>query len=282
MQLPKNRAFTLIELLVVISIIALLMGILLPYLGTARERARRTACMANLHSISQAVFIYAQNNDNRLIPGDSGVPWDVWGMKTEGEEFDNTHQKINLGHLISSDVLPKPENRKHIFFCPSHRTVDGSQPYEDFTQKWGSRNTQASISYMFNNALDGFGNYIQLCDEAVLAHKDKINYLLGDGSVHLFTDLRLSLNGGRPLLLNEISATAGVIFPSYLIHKWLEKGKIDIDEAKEYLHNPADWMEYNSTLSVSKQLLVSDISKKSLVSDVIGAPLERPASTGSG
>ena len=38
----------------------------------------------------------------------------------------------------------------------------------------------APISYMFNNALDGFGNYVHLGDQPVLAHEDKINHLLGD------------------------------------------------------------------------------------------------------
>jgi prepilin-type N-terminal cleavage/methylation domain-containing protein len=49
--------FTLIELLVVISIIALLMGILMPVLGRAREAARCTICMGNVRRISMAGYI---------------------------------------------------------------------------------------------------------------------------------------------------------------------------------------------------------------------------------
>jgi len=63
-----KRGFTLIELLVVISIIALLMGILLPVMGKARLQANIVAVNAELREIAMALEAYSFDNDDKYPP----------------------------------------------------------------------------------------------------------------------------------------------------------------------------------------------------------------------
>ncbi|MEO1059542.1 MAG: prepilin-type N-terminal cleavage/methylation domain-containing protein [Actinomycetota bacterium] len=65
---PRHQTpgFTLIELLVVISIIALLIGLLLPALAAARETAQLVTCTSNIRQCATGAFVYATDNDGAL------------------------------------------------------------------------------------------------------------------------------------------------------------------------------------------------------------------------
>jgi prepilin-type N-terminal cleavage/methylation domain-containing protein len=58
----RNDAFSLVELLVVISIIAILVGLLLPALSVLRVRANKVTCQANLHQLGLAFELYTQDS----------------------------------------------------------------------------------------------------------------------------------------------------------------------------------------------------------------------------
>ncbi len=60
--MKRPRGFTLIELLVVVSIIALLISLLLPALGKARDASRAVNCAANQRTSLMGLILYAQDN----------------------------------------------------------------------------------------------------------------------------------------------------------------------------------------------------------------------------
>ena len=79
-------AFTLIELLVVIAIIAVLAALLFPSFMQAREAARKTVCLSNLHQIGMAADMYTQDYDGVYFPYYSGVH-DTLGVITFGAPY---------------------------------------------------------------------------------------------------------------------------------------------------------------------------------------------------
>lgn len=71
----RHHAFTLIELLVVISIIALLIGILLPALGAARDSARNVQCLSQIRQMGQAANAFAVDHKGYVQTCSSDLLW---------------------------------------------------------------------------------------------------------------------------------------------------------------------------------------------------------------
>ncbi len=90
-EMIKNKrtlAFTLIELLVVISIIALLVSILMPALGKAREQAKKAVCLSNMHQWSIIVAQYTAESNGKLVPlfSDPGDKYWLYTLKDYYED----------------------------------------------------------------------------------------------------------------------------------------------------------------------------------------------------
>lgn len=77
-RMQRSKAFTLIELLVVVSIIALLVSILMPALGRAREQAKAVVCQSHLKEWGTILLLYATDYNDRFFPGPGVSPDRRW------------------------------------------------------------------------------------------------------------------------------------------------------------------------------------------------------------
>jgi prepilin-type N-terminal cleavage/methylation domain-containing protein/prepilin-type processing-associated H-X9-DG protein len=131
--IQQRAGFTLIELLVVISIIALLISILLPALGAAREAAQNVACLSNLRQWGQGISMYVEDWD-LTYP----TYYDWWADAADLAHPTSTNARLWISKMYQHRYL----NDSGVYMCPA--TKD-HRP--DYITGQGQVRTSTSISY---------------------------------------------------------------------------------------------------------------------------------------
>ncbi len=115
-----EKGFTLIELLVVIAVIAILMSILMPALSRAREQGKRGICLSNLKNLTLAWIMYADDNDDKIVNGDSGE----YGITSNGPYWVNKDWESGMTEytkkqaIMNGALYPYTKTIK-IYKCPT-------------------------------------------------------------------------------------------------------------------------------------------------------------------
>ena len=146
MKKHRVRAFTVIELLVVVSIIALLVGILLPAIGKARDQARMTISQANLRNIGTAMASYAAEwSDRQLTFVDDNIQ--TYGNHSVGDSF-STYWTDHGG---GSGTADESAGRQHPPVALGWGTLnDDGTGYGWLAYRTGSNTANASLTLPIN------------------------------------------------------------------------------------------------------------------------------------
>jgi len=135
---PGRRAFSLIELLVVIAITTLLVGVLVPSLGAARDTALEVQCLSQVRQLVTGWTLYANDSSGRAMPLHEPGRFSPPPPFGTGEREDEVYwfgaiapDRVEYARGFLTPYLDAPHGAYSIYECPA--------------QPWGSYTPQTAF-----------------------------------------------------------------------------------------------------------------------------------------
>ncbi len=201
------RAFTLIELLIVISIIALLIGILLPSLSAARKQGQAVKCAAAMHDISTAMSSYLADWNGTyppsyIYPSDTEANYDFYAQNA-AHPFGYIHWSWFL--------YSKGQVGDKAFQCPSYPRGGAPRTNPGQSDNWETGQADQNGAAGPNNTVeDAQAVRMAYTGNAAIFPRNKFTEELssaegGGQRVNLFTQETKIGDTGKTILITEFN-----------------------------------------------------------------------------
>lgn len=214
-RISGERAFTLVELLTVLAVIAILAGILLPVLASARASARNSVCTSNLHQLGVAFQAYVQDYDD-LLPYaiDFADKYNAsrWSHPFIPDAQERIETLAKLNRMLPEVMSAYVKNRE-LWKCPA----DVGLAFTDFSHIIGGYYTGSESAYEAFGMSYGYRTELALLEKPLtsLRTPSKIN-VLADSAGYWHTRYhRLPLLRGTPDVADQSKWAFNVLYADW-------------------------------------------------------------------